>query len=185
MNLRCSYRLMAEGSTEQIKIKFEALKVLIGGISETHRRWPGNSRDAAVPYHSRVIRVIEAEPAVLVARSTVGNLRRGLVFKLDHLLLRAGHVGWKVTKILLVTLFCTVIIAPAFCWLLPSVGSTDKCERPAKFCTRLVTWPLTAEAILCSAVWLAVVFAAAEASCVLPKAIRLMMSAGGSDGSEE
>ena len=68
---------------------------------------------------------------------------------------------------------------------MPSVGSTDKCEDRRTFCTRLVTCPLTAEAILCSAVWLAVVPAAFAASCVLPKAIRLMISAGGSAGAEE
>src|ERR1700740_3220006 len=74
--------------------------------------------------------------------------------------------------------------APGVCWLQPSSGSTERCEMPAILSTRLVTWPLTCEASVDSAPKFPGAGLAAEASEVLPKARRLMMSEGGSEGSD-
>src|SRR3954462_10533666 len=92
----------------------------------------------------------------------------------------------NVTKILLVTRCCTAMCAPGFCWFPPSTGSMESCEMPANFSTRLVIWLETCDAMSDSAPSApGGVGFAALASDVLPKAIRLMMSEGGSAGSDE
>src|SRR5882724_5898112 len=91
----------------------------------------------------------------------------------------------KVTKTLLVTLCWMATRAPGLCWELPRTGSIDNWEMPASFSTRFVIWLLTWEAISdCAPKAPGGVGFAAAASEVFPKAIRLMMSEGGSDGSE-
>ena len=79
-----------------------------------------------------------------------------------------------------------VMRAPGFCCVpLPArTGSTDRREMPAIFSTRLVTWLLTCDASSDSAPKFPGVGLAADASEVLPKAKRLIMSDGGSDGTE-
>ena len=88
-------------------------------------------------------------------------------------------------QLLIVVVAGCYLIAAGLCWVLPSTGSIDSWERPASFSTRFVIWLLTWEAISdCAPKAPGGVGLAAAASEVFPKAIRLMMSEGGSDGSE-
>src|SRR5512143_3627319 len=91
----------------------------------------------------------------------------------------------KSTKILLVTRCWMAMRAPGFCPFPPSTGSIDSCEMPATFDSRLVTVLLTCVATrACAPSIPGGLGFAACASVVLPRATRLMMSAGGSAGSE-
>src|SRR5436305_2711647 len=91
----------------------------------------------------------------------------------------------KVTNRLPFTRFWMATRAPGFCWLFPNSGSIESWEIPATFSKRLVTWLLTCDATSDSAPRLpGGVGFAADAAVVLPKAIRLMMSDGGKEGTE-
>src|SRR5437588_5934461 len=70
--------------------------------------------------------------------------------------------------------------AEGFVLLPPIRGSICKLEIPASFCTLLLNWLAACDAIMESVLWLA----AADSWVVLPRAIRLIMSAVARGGSE-